>query len=91
MSLFVQSMIMHGWQLTEENSKLIRFEHGDSESKLSVAIHRPLSRPVMATIRQEGFPEHSCEFPNLPALAQFVIKPNRLRQWFEERVPQDLP
>jgi hypothetical protein len=42
MSLFVQSMIMHGWQLTEESSRFIRFEHGEGASKPSVKIHRPL-------------------------------------------------
>ncbi len=36
MSLFIQSMIMHSWQLAEENSRLIRFEHQDGESRMSV-------------------------------------------------------
>lgn len=83
MSLFIQSMIWNGWQLTEENSKLIRFEHGHGESRMSVTIHRPLSPTVRATIQHDGFPEHSCQFPNLPALAEFVIKPDRLREWLK--------
>ena len=82
-------MIWNGWVLAEETSEFIRFENGNCDSKISLRLTMPLSRPIQARFWHEGLDDYSAEFESLPDLAKLACKPDSLRAWFNKKAPHE--